>query len=145
MRGETKVLCFPLFQHTTHILECLKQSLALIPVISDRIQEICQVGSGCYFNVVELVDGLQISSVSVSSTQSDSLTRTSVIVWPILILEWLYRLYSLGPRLSLPWNQEERAWCITFMRKAVNSLYLNLVIPIKMLAILMCVTLPYQL
>ena len=37
-----------------------------------------KVGSVCYFSVVELVDGLQISSVS--STQSDSLTRTSVII-----------------------------------------------------------------
>jgi len=75
---------------------------------------------------VELVDRLQISSVS--SAQSDSLMRTS---WPILILEWLYRLYSLSTRLSLPYNQEERAWCMTFPRNAVNSLYLNLMIPIK--------------
>ena len=68
-----------MFQHTTLILECLKPSLAVIPVIFDPIQEIMpKVGSVCYFSVVELVDGLQISSVS--STQSDSLTRTSVII-----------------------------------------------------------------
>ena len=65
---------FSMFQHTTLILECLKPSLAVIPVIFDPIQEI--MGSVCSFSVVELVDGLQISSVS--SAQSDSLTRTSL-------------------------------------------------------------------
>ena len=67
-------LVFHCFSTHALILECLKPSLAVIPVIFDPIQEI--MPSVCSFSVVELVDGLQISSVS--SAQSDSLTRTSV-------------------------------------------------------------------